>query len=160
MLKNARLGVRIGIGFAVVLIMTVLVAVVGLYSMQRLQGGFFLAEQADEVVAQVLRAREMEKEYIVSADRGAADNARERLNEVITVTKDMTDRIANPQARELLGLIQEDIQEYQDVIAAYVDLEGQRVQAGQSMEQAAQKLESIAQFPFWTDSDFGLYPVE
>jgi len=145
MLKNARLGVRIGIGFAVVLIMTILVAGVGFYSLQRLQEGFSLSDRAGDMIAKVLRARELEKEYVIEKEASKAKEATAELDGVVSLAKGMQGEMAAGQGREGLEAILGETRNYQDLIQEYMDLEGQKTQAARRMQQAALDLEGIAQ---------------
>ncbi|MFP4285665.1 MAG: hypothetical protein ACLFQG_08945 [Desulfovermiculus sp.] len=100
MFKNARLGSRIGVGFAIDLIMTVLVGGMGFYSLQRLQGGFSLSDRAGDMIAQVLSAREQEKEYVIGKDLQKAEAASADLDQVLTLAKAMKTEISEGQGRE------------------------------------------------------------
>ncbi|MFP4049166.1 MAG: methyl-accepting chemotaxis protein [Desulfovermiculus sp.] len=145
MFKNARLGVRIGVGFAIVLIMTVLVGGMGFYSLQRLQGGFSLSDRAGDMIAQVLSAREQEKEYVIGKDPQKAEAASADLDQVLTLAKAMKTEISEGQGRELLDSIQAESNEYQGLLKDYVSQENEKNKATRNMENAAQELESLAE---------------
>ena len=145
MLKNARLGVRIGIGFAIVLIMTVLVGGMGFYSLQRLHGGSSLSDRAGDMIATVLRARELEKEYVIDKEVQKAEAASDDLDQVFTLADKMQTEISEGQGRELLDSIQAESKTYQSLLKDYVTQENQKNEATQNMENAARELEVLAE---------------
>ncbi|MFO7877419.1 MAG: methyl-accepting chemotaxis protein [Desulfovermiculus sp.] len=145
MLKNARLGVRIGVGFAIVLIMTVLVGGMGFYSLQRLHEGFSLSDRAGDMIAKVLRAQELEKEYVIGKKPQKAEAASQDLDQVFTLANTMQTEVSEGQGRELLDSIQSESQKYQGLLKDYVTHENQKNQATQNMENAAQELEILAE---------------
>ncbi len=145
MLKNARLGVRIAAGFAVVLLITVLVGGVGYYSLQSMQKAVISSDQAGEVITRVLRAREHEQGYVLNKEQIMADQAGQELDAVLDIAQNLRADLGSDQEQQLMQDIRSEIQGYKNELSGYVDLEQQKVQAGQQMQEAAQDLVAIAE---------------
>ncbi len=142
MFKNARLGVRIGSGFAAVLVVTVLVGVVGYVGMQRMSGAVDLANRSEAIIAEVLQARELDREYALEPDRELADRVLELLDEVQGEAKALQTAMPSAAQQERMGAIQEGATAYETAMQTYIRLSRDKAEVQKRMEKAAAAIET------------------
>ncbi|MEF2145465.1 MAG: methyl-accepting chemotaxis protein [Desulfovibrionaceae bacterium] len=145
MLKNLKLGVKLGLGFGLVLILTVVVAAIAYFGMSGVEDRVDKADDVNRMVRYILQARQQEKNYIIRKDDESLKKQAElvqQLQEQVLITKDkFNDDLNKRQMDDVASAVKA----YDAAFKAYVDLQRQRVETMAVMREEARKVLSEAQ---------------
>ncbi|MEF2230384.1 MAG: methyl-accepting chemotaxis protein [Pseudodesulfovibrio sp.] len=137
MLKNLRLGLKLGLGFGLVLLLTVLVSAIGYMGMHAVQDKVDKADDVNRVVRFILEARLQEKNFMLRKnEKSAEDNAGivKKLLEQVAITSDKFD---NPENKAHMAEVARAVKEYEKAFLEYHALEKGKTEAMASMRKSA-----------------------
>ena len=135
-MSNMRLGVRLGVGFGVVLLLTAVVAVVGFTSLQRVSQSAAIASDVDGLVSMLMDARREEKNFQLRGFDvldGDTQNAVQKLHGIVTEIGSgiaiTSDAVTSDEDRRDLARMSEQVDVYQAAFDEYVTLEQTKIAA-------------------------------
>ncbi len=126
MLKNLKLGTKIGGGFGIVLILLAAIALVGWNGMESVVGRVEKASGMDWLVKQLLEVREDNKAYIINDDPKYFESGKEKAGELIARAKDLKEKFDDPVNRNAADEIIAGVQKYGELMGQYVALDQEK----------------------------------
>ncbi|ADZ72130.1 methyl-accepting chemotaxis protein [Polymorphum gilvum] len=99
-IANLKFGVKVGGGFAAVLLLTATVGAVGAYSVLNLSGRFHVAEQSTAVMAMLQDADAKRQAFMVRGERDLAQQTAEALDALSVGLEELKTRLAGNAAGE------------------------------------------------------------
>ena len=96
MLKNLKLGTKIGGGFGIVLLLSAVIALVGWSGMAGVVDRVEKVGTLDWIVKQLLEVREDNKSYIINNDQQYFEAGKVKAGELIARTRELKDGIRDP----------------------------------------------------------------
>lgn len=140
MLKNMKLGVKLGAGFGLVLALTIIVASIGYVGMMGVTDRVEKADDVNRMVRMILQARQQEKNFIIRRDEKSLTEQAARVKELqeqIALTKEkFSDDLNRRQMDDILAAVNAYNAEFQ----GYVELQKQRAETMATMRGEAAKV--------------------
>ncbi|NJB67708.1 methyl-accepting chemotaxis protein [Desulfobaculum xiamenense] len=126
MLKNMKLGVKMTLGFAVVLVLTAMVAGVGLRGMTGVNDRVDKVGSMTRLVALILDARLQEKNFIMRGSKEYVEKQVAFIEDLRNEAKLVRAKFSDPLNIEQVDTIVNKVNDYGKAFGAYVDLNGKR----------------------------------
>ncbi len=127
MLKKLTFGFKIGGGFAVVLVLCAVIALIGWGSMGAVVEQVEKATGMDQIVRQLLEVRDDNKSYIITRDRAMYEQGRKKTEALLAHTRTMQEEFsADGDIRESTASILRGVETYQDHMNRYVALDAEK----------------------------------
>jgi len=137
MLNNLRLGIKLGIGFGVVLFLTATMAAISLNSMRNVQDRVSKADDVNRLVRFILESRVQEKNFMLRKDTKLLDGHAAILKELYAQTAETGQKFNQQLNKDQMTEVAASVGEYEKAFASYVDLERQKNEGMQSMRAEA-----------------------
>jgi methyl-accepting chemotaxis protein len=145
MFKNLKLAVKIGGGFAIVLILTGIIGIISWTSMTGVTDRVDKADDANRLVKQILEVRRQEKNFMI---RGGQEYVDKVYTQVEAMKKQATDSKAKFEQlvnQQQMDDVYKAVGEYETAFGNYVDLGGERDTAESNMVNSARLLQVKAE---------------
>ncbi|MDD3311532.1 methyl-accepting chemotaxis protein [Pseudodesulfovibrio sp.] len=139
MLKNMRLGLKLGLGFALVLVLSAVVSAISYVGISNIETQVARAEGANNLVRLVLEARRQEKNYILRKDQQSLDKRAEHVKDYLAGSEALANMFDEGKDKEQLGQALKAIKDYDGAFLAYYDAEKGKVQAMSAMRESARR---------------------
>ncbi|WP_243546028.1 HAMP domain-containing methyl-accepting chemotaxis protein [Pseudodesulfovibrio tunisiensis] len=144
MLKNLKLGVKLGLGFGVVLMLTAFVAMIGFNGMVNVQDRVDKADDVNRLVRYILEARVQEKNYMLRKDEASVLAHAAALQKIYDQANDTTGKFSDKLNKDQMATVNDSVLRYQKAFEKYVTLEESKNGAMANMRQQARTtLETI-----------------
>ncbi|WP_462326650.1 methyl-accepting chemotaxis protein [Desulfobaculum sp.] len=126
MFKHLKLGIKMSLGFCVVLVLTVVVAMVGIRGMSAVGERVVKADGVNRIVKDLLEARLAVTKYMMDQDEAARAEQAKIFKKILSDTKELRSTFSDPVNIEQADAITDKVQSYSDVFEEYVSLQGER----------------------------------
>ena len=126
MIKEIRLGTKVGGGFAVVLILCATISLIGWSAMGNLVDRVEKAAGMDEVVTRLLQVSDDNKSYIIERDLSRFEAGKMKGDELLAHTRALKETFADPESKEFADRIVAGVDSYQRLMADYVALDDEK----------------------------------
>ncbi|WP_432738410.1 HAMP domain-containing methyl-accepting chemotaxis protein [Maridesulfovibrio sp. FT414] len=140
MFKNLKLGLKLGISFALMILLTAVMAFVGFSGMSGIQERVIKADDVNRMVRMILEVRMQEKNYILRADPSYLQKHEELLtslkSQVTATDKKFTQQNNHNQMNELGKAVNS----YEQTFKRYVNLVGERKKTMEMMRAEARSV--------------------
>ncbi|EGB14329.1 methyl-accepting chemotaxis sensory transducer [Pseudodesulfovibrio mercurii] len=123
MLKNLRLGVKLGIGFGIVLVLTAAIAVVSFLGMSSVRDRVDKADDANRLVRFILEGRIQEKNFMLRGDAKNLEAHAAVLKNLFAQAAATSDKFANQANKDQMTATATAVKEYEKAFADYTALE-------------------------------------
>ena len=143
MLKNLKLRLKIGLGFSLVLILTVAVGIIGYYGLQQVLKSNRALQVANDLVSDIQSARQSELTYALTKDQKNAEEVRETVGRIISevnagqVNANSTANSENMKKAGELG------KQYISLFNRVVELDQMKKRSSEIMAQSAETTRAI-----------------
>ena len=121
MFKNMRLGIKLGLGFGIVLALTAMVALIGVKGINDASERVVKADDVSRMVKLILQARQQEKNFIMRSEQSYADAAFARVADIrkqTLATKELfTDQLNKDQMDQVLASVDEYEKAFKNVVS-------------------------------------------
>ncbi|MEW5813951.1 MAG: methyl-accepting chemotaxis protein, partial [Spirochaetota bacterium] len=137
MLKNLKIGLKIGGGFAIVLLLTALVGFIGWNGMGNAVDKVDKSNDVNGLVKDILKTRQAEKNFILRGGQEYVDQVAATVADMlkqINVTKNKFKDTVNKQQ---MDTVMEAVKKYEQAFSGYVGLEQQKAASDERMVTAA-----------------------
>lgn len=124
MLKNLKLGVKLGVGFGLVLFLTALVAFIGFYGMRGVKNRVDKADDVNRLVRFILEARVQEKNYMLRKDAESLEKHKKIIAQLYTQTEQTKNKFAQKLNKDQMDQVVVAVQSYEQAFSSYVENEG------------------------------------
>ncbi|NDV20297.1 HAMP domain-containing protein [Pseudodesulfovibrio sp. JC047] len=139
MLNNLKLGIKLSLGFGLVLLLTAFVALIGINGMRDVEDRVDKADDVNRLVRFILESRIQEKNVMLRHSTEAIENHAAILQQLQAQTQTTSLKFSHQINRDQMKDVTEAAKEYGQAFASYVQLEGQNKQALKKMQRAAQE---------------------
>ena len=139
------IGTRIALGFATVLMLTVVVAFVGWSSLRTYAGRVDVAAATADIETRLKNARLEEARFAVERDQSAAAGVDTQLRELRARVEDVRKSISDADGARLVDDILQGASRYGDAFSAYVGQYEESRRQVKAMEERAASLRSVAE---------------
>ncbi len=137
MLKNRKLGTKLGMGFGLILVLTVIVAYFGFTGLTNVGDRAHKSLNVNQLVKDILNARIKEKNFMLKSDQAAIKEHSQILSELYAMAgstkKSFTQDINKKQMDDVIDATKA----YKDAFKKYVEMEKQRVVLMEDMNKEA-----------------------
>lgn len=123
MLKNLKIGMKLLIGFGIVLLLTVMVGLAGYTGMNKVLGSVQYSEDMWTVGEFILNSRQQEKNFVIRKDHASVDEVKKQLEALKKRAKETSDRMDNKKVTEDVDKILENVGRYEEAFNQYVNVE-------------------------------------
>lgn len=139
------IGTRIALGFATVLMLTVVVAFVGWNSLRTYAGRVDVAAATADIETRLKNARLEEARFAVERDQSAAAGVDSQLRELRSRVEDVRKSISDADGARLVDDILQGAARYGDAFSAYVGQYEESRRQVKAMEERAASLRGVAE---------------
>ncbi|MGE4553199.1 MAG: methyl-accepting chemotaxis protein, partial [Desulfovibrionaceae bacterium] len=140
MLKNLKLGIKLGIGFGIVLALTAGIAVIGYVSMANLADRVDKADDVNRLVRYILQARQQEKNYIIRHDAASVEQHVAIMKDLAAQVGATKDKFADPVNKSQMDEVAGAVGKYDAAFVDYVKLSKEREATMTAMREAASQV--------------------
>ena len=145
MLKNMKFAVKIGGGFAIVLVLTALIGVVGWNGMNSTADRVDKADDANRIIKYVLQVRRQEKNFIIRGDEEYVEKVTEILEDIQTQASETKAKFNDPANKKQMDDVIESMAAYGGAFTAYVALEQSKDSLDEEMVISGREIQAIAE---------------
>ncbi len=142
--KDIKLGMKLYGGFSIVLILTIVVAYVGYYSLTGVSDRAGKTNNVNSLVLGLLDTRQLEKDYMISNDQAYAGMVDKKIKAIISQARETKDEFTQTANKDQMDLVIREMTGYFNTFQGYVDLDRQRDETMAEMQaRAAEALEKV-----------------
>ncbi len=139
MFNNLKLGVKLGLGFGLVLLLTAAVALFGWSGLGDVLGRVDTGDDANRMVKTVYRARIQEKNFISRQDEAYVGKVQEEVAALIKQAQETREKFKQKVNQDQMDEVVKASHEYEAAFLNYVELAEKKDQAMAQMRQNARK---------------------
>jgi len=137
MLKNMRLGLKLGLGFGLVLLLTALVALFGYQGLRGVQDRVDKADDVNRLVRYILEARAQEKNYMLRKEPKYLDEHAKALENLYAQVEQTREKFDQDLNKEQMDSVKKAVQNYAESFSSYVSMEEQKDKTMEGMRENA-----------------------
>lgn len=141
--KNLKLGVKLSLGFGLVLVLTAIIAVIGYMGIERV----LYRAQTEDMVAQLatftLEARQHEKNFIIRGDARYIEEVRQRIDTISETARATRERLYDPADQQRIDRILNYQQNYFKAFEAYVSATQRQNEATTQMIEQGRVMQAL-----------------
>ena len=124
MFKNLKLGIKLGLGFGLVLLLTLFVALVGMRGMNTIQTRSELLQGVDDIFQTMLDATLFEKNYAIYGDEKYLNQSYALLDGINKQTDELAAQFTDAQNIQQMKEVQSAAQTFRQTLEQYARLDG------------------------------------
>ncbi|MBX8614403.1 methyl-accepting chemotaxis protein [Pseudomonas cichorii] len=136
---NLGMAKKLGFGFALVLLLTALVAAIGVWSLKSISLHFDGLKQMSSLNSGLLRVRLLEQEYALHSDAKVVEQVHARIDDLNTLAQSLQEQ--SPASAERLTQVQQALAAYRKSFDEFVDISQSKDLA---LEMASWSVSSVA----------------
>ena len=162
MFRNLNLTTKIFGGFAIVLVLLIIVAYVGYNALSGVVEKIANAEAMNRLIILMLKARQEEKDFIIRGNSAAIDAVALNMEEITRVAVHAEHQFTDPFNKSQMNLVIKEVDEYAEAFESYVALEKEKealmLEIKQKARNALEQTEDIREamkaqlFAYWNES--------
>ncbi|WP_319471420.1 methyl-accepting chemotaxis protein [uncultured Pseudodesulfovibrio sp.] len=137
MFNNLRIGVKLGIGFGTILLLTALVTFIGYNGMEHIQDRVDKADDVNRLVRLIDETRVQEKNFMIRKDTSSLKQHQEILKKIYEQAEITREKFNNKANKEQMLEVTAAVREYEKWFSNYLSLEKQKEQAMATMRREA-----------------------
>ena len=145
MFKNMKLALKIGGGFALLLVLVITIAYIGITGLFDVIQSAEKGDDANRIVKQVQDMRLIEKNYIMRGQEEYISEMNTKTDEINGNIKESKKKLKDPEDRERMDLMSEQIIKYLDAFNIYVGEFNKKVKAEKTLIESGRKVELKAE---------------
>jgi methyl-accepting chemotaxis protein len=144
LVKNLKLGPKIGGGYAVVLLLTAFIAFIGWWGLNGISGAIEQSRDLQKIIKFMQETRQEEKNFIISKDNQYFSNAIVKLDEMkqkVTDTRD--NKVKGKESKKQMDAVFTAVEKYESAFNQYVAMENETTQLALTWEQIGVSFNSV-----------------
>ena len=145
MLKNMRLGLKLGLGFGVVLLLTIVVAGIGYRGMKGVEDRVDKADDVNRLVRFILEGRVQEKNFMLRKDQKNVDAHGAVLKEIYAQVAKTSGKFNDQANKDQMTEVAASVKAYDEAFARYVALEKDKTEKMAAMRKSAKEALSVTE---------------
>jgi len=138
MFKNMKLSMKIGGGFAIVLILTGVVGIIAWTGMRSIRGSVVKGDDANRIVEEVQEVRILEKNFIIKGDSEYSKKIAKLMNTIKSQAAATKASVKNSVDRKQMDAVIQAVGAYEASFGNYVTLRSKQSAIQAKMEKSAQ----------------------
>jgi methyl-accepting chemotaxis protein len=123
MLKDLRLGFKIGGGFGIVIVLLVVLCIFTLSGLATIQGSVERKSAADQIVLDMQSAQLAGKAFVITKDESNLAKVTDNVNAASSLASSLKDKATDPANREKLAAVAQSTLDYGKYFASYAEFE-------------------------------------
>ncbi|MGE4497857.1 MAG: methyl-accepting chemotaxis protein [Deferribacterales bacterium] len=127
MLKNLKIGMKLMIGFGIVLLLTLMVGLAGYTGMNKVLGSVEYSEDMWTVGEFILNARQQEKNYVIRKDQASQDNMQKEIEGLKARAGAVSERMDDQSITAEVNKILDGVTQYKAAFDRYVEVDKTKV---------------------------------
>ncbi len=135
--QKMKLGTKIFTGFAVMILLLVIVGAVGYMGFLRLEFGVDMADHMDQIVKDILQARQQEKNFIIRGELSYVDNVTKIMEELDKHANGAKKRLEQKDYKDQMDKVILKADDYKKAFEDYVKLKKQKEDVMDEVETSA-----------------------
>ena len=139
MLKNMRLGIKLGLGFGIVLLLTIVVSGICYRGMIGVEDRVDKADDVNRLVRYILEGRVQEKNFILRKDQKSVEQHSAILTKLYAQAATTGEHFETRENKDQMAQVTEAVKQYQQAFAGYGDSEKGKNQAMTAMRSGAKE---------------------
>jgi len=148
MLKDLKLGIKIGSGFALVLLLLTIISITSRCGMNRVADRVDKADDVNRLIKMTLTVRQQEKNFTIRGEKKYVDIVRDELTKIVDQANQTKDKFNDPANKQEMDDVIDAIGTYQTAFNNYVGMQ-EEITALQSIESKlvknAREIQSLAE---------------
>jgi len=145
MIKNLKLGVKLGAGFGLVLLLTALVAGMGVMGMAGIEDRVGKSDDVNRLVKNILEARRQEKNFIIRRDAMYAERVGKIVADTHAQVAATRDKFTDAANKAQMDEVEAAVGGYGNAFESLVKIQGDKNAAMQGMRSAARRAMDLAE---------------
>ena len=142
MFKNIRLGIKLGLGFGAVILLTAVMALIGHFSMTSIEDRVDKADDANRLVRFILEGRIQEKNFMLRGEDEALEKHAATLKQLFDQATATSDKFSEQANKDQMSAAASAVKDYQKAFERYVELEhGKKADMGRMRDSATTAME-------------------
>ncbi len=137
MLKNRKLGTKLGMGFGLILLLTVIVAYFGYTGLTNVGDRAYKSLNVNQLVKSILNARIKEKNFMLKGDQTAIKEHTQILSELYTMADSTKKSFTQDINKKQMDDVIDSSKAYEEAFKQYVEMENQRIALMEDMNKEA-----------------------
>ena len=129
MFKNLKLGVKLSLGFGVVLVLTAAVAIIGVISLSSVEKEVTSADDVNRIIKYMLDIRQQEKNYIIRHDAEYVEKVGEGVQNIIDLAGTVKAEVSDLKLKTDVDKVIKSANQYLGIFNHYVNLDQDSAQA-------------------------------
>ncbi|MDD4952391.1 MAG: methyl-accepting chemotaxis protein [Desulfovibrionaceae bacterium] len=139
MFKNMKLSQKLGFGFGIVLVLTILVAVFGIRGLNTVTDRVDKADDCNRLAKFILDARRQEKNFIIRGDKSYAEKNNNIIAELYKQADETRAKFDDPANKEQMDQVVKAVKGYEAGFSSFVQKEDQKTAAMETMRAAGRE---------------------
>lgn len=145
MLRNLKLGVKIGGGFILILLLTAFIAWIGWSNAGAIVNRVDKADDVNRLVKQIARARQSEKNFIIRSDEKYAKEVNETVNELKKQIDETKSKFKDAANKQQMDTVLSEVSNYETGFNNFHELHKKKAETDKSMVDYGRKIEASAE---------------
>ena len=145
MLKDMRLGLKLGLGFGVVLLLTIVVAGIGYRGMKAVEDRVDKADDVNRLVRFILEGRVQEKNFMLRKDQKNIDAHGAILKKIYAQVAATSEQFNDQANKDQMTEVAASVKAYDEAFARYVALEKDKTEKMAAMRKSAKEALSVTE---------------
>lgn len=137
--KNLKLGLKLTIGFGLVLLLTIIVGMIARNGFINVVDRVDKADDANRLVKEVLEARRAEKNFIIKKDDTYVNDVKTMMATIYKQTAESKLKFNQQVNKDEMDAVDEAVKNYENSFNEYVQLEKEKEQTMEIMREDARK---------------------
>ena len=136
MLKNMKLGLKLGLGFGLVLLLTVIVGINGYSGGAEMTARMEIMEGLNEMAKDLMEGRVHAWTYANTGDENAVHKQQELFNKLFTVATETSEKMVDKKDKARVIAFADAVKDYGEATVQYMEIERQKDQAAQGLTES------------------------
>ncbi len=137
--KNLKFGIKLAIGFGIVMLLTLIIGFFGWYGVIRINDRVEKTDDIHKINEQILEARRQEKNFIIRKDEKYVKNVQEHIDNIYQKAEETKKKFRQKLNKDKMDEIILSLKNYETLFYEYVDYEKKKTDALENMRVSAKK---------------------
>ncbi|GGY59686.1 HAMP domain-containing methyl-accepting chemotaxis protein [Marinobacter zhanjiangensis] len=133
---SLSLGMKMALGFAVLIVLTIIVGGIGLLTLQQYSERSLILADASSIETTLLSARQAEKNFLLQNDTSFVDKAIGLTTQARNTARDLRGRVTSDEGQQRLDTIVKDVDRYDELLTSLVEVRQNRAKSLEELELA------------------------
>ncbi len=138
-IKNLKFGIKLAIGFGIVMLLTLIIGFFGWYGSIRINGRIDKTVSIYKINEQILETRRQEKNFIIRKDEKYVKNVQEHIDNIYQQAEETKKKFKQKVNKDKMDEIILSLNNYEKLFYEYVDYEKKKTAAIEKMRVSARK---------------------